>query len=100
MWVSVLKKQGRFRVGTGSVQIEFRAETGFGTTQVLDQNGVGSGRVSGRHRFLHGTGFGLQRVLGRHEFPHETSFGSGRVSYRFDANRFDANRFDPYRFDQ
>ncbi|KAJ0537589.1 hypothetical protein HanHA300_Chr08g0265431 [Helianthus annuus] len=35
-----------FWIGTGSVQIEFRAETGFSTTQVLDRDGVGSGRVS------------------------------------------------------
>ncbi|MFS8008141.1 hypothetical protein Hanom_Chr14g01269221 [Helianthus anomalus] len=77
MWVSVLKKRGRFRIGTGSVQIEFRAETGFGTTQVLDRNGVSSSRVSRRHGFLHETGFGSQQVLGRHEFPHEKSFGSG-----------------------
>ncbi|MFS7989974.1 hypothetical protein Hanom_Chr11g01053341 [Helianthus anomalus] len=64
MWVSVLKKRGRFGSGCGPT------------------------RVSAQ------TGFRSQRILGRHKFPHETSFGSGRVSYRFDANRFDPYRFD------
>ncbi|MFS7930628.1 hypothetical protein Hanom_Chr04g00346461 [Helianthus anomalus] len=97
MWVSVLDKRGRFWVGMGSVQIEFRAETVSARRRFWI--GTGSGRVSGGHGFLHGTGFGSQRVVGRHEFPHETSFRSGRVSYRFDLYRFDANRFDTYLFD-
>ncbi|KAJ0937455.1 hypothetical protein HanRHA438_Chr03g0142341 [Helianthus annuus] len=117
MWVSVLKKQGMFRIGMGfeSAQVSardgIRHETSFGSERVQFKLSFGPRRVSkqrrfwigtvrsDRHGFLHGTGFRSQQVLGRHEFPHETCFGSGRVSYRFDANRFDANRFDPYRFD-
>ncbi|MFS8001136.1 hypothetical protein Hanom_Chr13g01186671 [Helianthus anomalus] len=75
-----------FWIGTGSVQIELRAETGFGTTQVLDRNGVSSGQVSGRHGFLHWTSFGSRWVLGRHEFPHDTSFGTRAVSTRTHFN--------------
>ncbi|MFS7976032.1 hypothetical protein Hanom_Chr10g00887721 [Helianthus anomalus] len=74
MWVSVLKKRDKFRIGMGSVQIEFRAETGFGTTQVLDRNGVGSGQVSSRHGFRIVTGFGLTRVSAQDEFRVGTSF--------------------------
>ncbi|MFS7916186.1 hypothetical protein Hanom_Chr02g00174171 [Helianthus anomalus] len=92
MWVSVLKKRGRFRIGMGfepaqvSARDGLRHETGFGservqfklsfggTTQVWIRTGrfgsaFGPTWVSARDGFRIATGFGPARV------SHETSFG-------------------------
>ncbi|KAJ0809555.1 putative glycosyl transferase, family 17 [Helianthus annuus] len=59
MWVGVLKKRDKFRIGTGSVRIEFR----IGTERSWFESNFRSARVSGRHDFSHGTRFTSGRIL-------------------------------------
>ncbi|KAJ0623173.1 hypothetical protein HanIR_Chr01g0028861 [Helianthus annuus] len=117
MWVSVLKKRGRLRIGMGfgpaqvSARDGLRHETGFGSEQVQFKLSFGPRRVSARHRFWIGTGsvrvgfradtgFSTGRVSDRNGFWADTSFRTRRVSYRFDTYRFDPYRFESNRFDQ
>ncbi|MFS7993843.1 hypothetical protein Hanom_Chr12g01098841 [Helianthus anomalus] len=66
MWVGVLKKRVNFRIGTGSVWIEFRA--------------AGTGFRSERSWF--GSDFGSARVSAQDGFRADMSFRTGRVSSR------------------
>ncbi|MFS7994623.1 hypothetical protein Hanom_Chr12g01108211 [Helianthus anomalus] len=62
MWVSVLKKRGRFRIGMGfepaqvSARYGLRHETDFRSERVQFKLSFGPRRVSARRRFWIGTG--------------------------------------------
>ncbi|MFS7976740.1 hypothetical protein Hanom_Chr10g00895971 [Helianthus anomalus] len=63
MWVSVLKKRGRFQIGMGfepaqvSARDGLRHETGFESERVQFKLSFGPRRVSARRRFWIETGF-------------------------------------------
>ncbi|MFS8009004.1 hypothetical protein Hanom_Chr14g01279511 [Helianthus anomalus] len=62
MWVSVLKKRGRFRIVMGfeptqvSARDGLRHETSFGSERIQFKLSFGRRRVSARHEFWNGTG--------------------------------------------
>ncbi|KAJ0622388.1 hypothetical protein HanIR_Chr01g0019871 [Helianthus annuus] len=126
MWVSVLKKRGRFRIGMGfkpaqvSAREGLRHETGFGKKwvdvgwclkemgQVSDRNGFRAGTSIRTRRVTARDGFWIETGSVRIEFRAETGFGTtqvldrngvglGRVSGRHEF--LHGTGFDAYRFD-
>ncbi|KAJ0855907.1 hypothetical protein HanRHA438_Chr14g0678521 [Helianthus annuus] len=79
MWVSVLKKRVRFRIGMGFEPAQVSARDGFRSERVQFKLSFGPRRLSARHMFWIGTGrfgsgFGPTRVSALDGFSDHNGF--------------------------